>query len=68
MKAKRKALVRLYRWDDLTRLVHRDMREKFDLPEDPSAEFHYIGGVDVRQNPFIRIDMTPLPGVPKFRP
>ncbi len=65
---KRKALLRLYKWDDLTSLVVNDMRQQLGLPDDPDAEFHYLGGLDHRGNPFIRIDLTPLPGTPKFKP
>jgi hypothetical protein len=68
MKMKKKALVQLYQWDDLTRLVVKDMRQRLGLPEDPDAEFHYIGGLDLSCNPFIRIDLTPLPGTRKLKP
>ena len=68
MKAKKDALVRVYTWQDLTRLAVHDMHHQLGILEDSSAEFHYIGGLDPKGNPFIRIDLTPLPGTPKFKP
>ena len=60
--------MRVYKWDALTRLVVNHMRQQLGFPDNPHAEFHYIGGVDPKGNPFIRIDLTPLPGIAKFKP
>lgn len=65
---KPKALVKLYSWNDLTALVVRDLRKQYGIPINDKAEFHYMGGVDERGNPFIRIDLTPMHGVAKFKP
>jgi hypothetical protein len=65
---KKQVLVKTYNWNDLTRLVVADMRQRLGIPVESPDEFHYIGGLDPRANPFIRIDLTPMEGVAKFEP
>jgi hypothetical protein len=67
-KKKQKVLVKVYSWHDLVRLAVRDLRQQHGIPVDSPDEFHYVGGLDARRNPFIRLDLTPMPGVAKFEP
>ncbi len=65
---KKKALVRMYSWSDLTRLATKDMCSRLGVPFNEDTEFHYMGGVDARGNPFIRLDLTPIAGSPDLVP
>jgi len=50
----------MYNWHDLVRLAVKDMHRGLGMAYNPDSEFHYIGGTDAHDNPFIRIDLTPL--------
>lgn len=63
---KKKAIVKFYNWQALAKLALKDMREQLNLSEE-DADVHYIGGLDTRKNPFMRFDVTPMKGWPRFK-
>jgi hypothetical protein len=64
----KKVLVSLYRWDDLTRLAVIDMHKRLGLTLNADSEFHFIVACDVNGIPYLRLDLTPLPGIENFEP
>jgi hypothetical protein len=57
----------MYKWNDLVRLAIADTQLKHGSKPN-EVDIHYIGGLDEHKNPFIRIDLTPLPNLPKLKP
>jgi hypothetical protein len=62
---KKPAFVKMYNWKDLARLVVADMQRQHNITITPDSDFHYIGGMDTQNNPFVRVDLTPLEAVTK---
>jgi hypothetical protein len=56
---RKKSTVRYFDWRALVRLAVHDM-EQSGIKREPDDDFHYIGGLDLQGNPFIRVDLDPL--------
>ena len=48
----------MYNWKQLTRLILDDLKRN-GTPV--TGKFHVMGGADAKGNPYIRIDLTPIP-------
>ena len=60
MSGGRKAIVRMYQWKDLLRLAVNEAGRTSGLRLQPDDEVHFIHGLDVDGNVFLRVDVRPL--------
>ena len=54
-----RTITKIYNWEALIQLAVQDMLNKHGAP--PANEgINFIGGFDCAEQPFVRIDLTPL--------